>query len=227
MIQKNILSLLFSLFVFSSLAQSNSLGTNDADATKLVKSVSTKYATYKNVAIQFEVKIENSNGKLLQTQNGSLKMKGKKYQLNFGGKEMISDGSNLWSYDKDDNETQITIIDKSSNNITPEKLFSDFYSKDFLYRLNDDPQLNKNSKISNKSIQQIELTPRDKTNTYFKILIDVDKVHKNVVAAKIFEKNGNRYLYIIKDFKTNIAMPESLFGYNKAKHPNAEIVDLR
>ena len=220
MIKRNLLFTIFILAGINGFTQSNSLGKNDASATKLAQTVSAKFASYKTVAIQFSLKVENAQGEITNKQSGSMNMKGKKYKLNFAGQEIFSDGSTVWTYDKADKETQITKVDKSSNSITPEKLFSDFYSKDFLYKMNDESP-------TNQQIQQIELTPRDKTNTYFKVLIDINKNSKNIVGAKIFEKNGNRYIYTVTGFKTNITIPESSFIYDTKAHPNVEIVDLR
>ncbi|MEO9210761.1 MAG: outer membrane lipoprotein carrier protein LolA [Ginsengibacter sp.] len=220
MLRRNLLFAIFTLAGITGFSQSNSLGNNDASAAELAKTVSAKFATYKTVAIKFSLKVENAQGNITNIQSGTMNMKGKMYKLSFAGQEIFSDGTTVWTYDKADKETQITKVDKSSNSITPEKLFSDFYSKDFLYKLNDDSP-------SNKNIQQIELTPRDKTNTYFKVLIDINKNTKNIVGAKIFEKNGNRYVYTITGFKTNIPIPESTFKYDSKAHPNVEIVDLR
>ena len=44
-------------------------------------------------------------------------------------------------------------------------MFTNFYDKDFLYKLNGE------AKKGNKTIQEIELTPVDKTKTFFKVLV--------------------------------------------------------
>ena len=92
-------------------------------------------------------------------------MKGSKYRISVSGQEIYSDGSNIWTYDKSANEVQITKFDGSANTITPQKMFTNFYDKDFLYKLNGEYQTRK------KDIQEIELTPVDKTKTFFKVLV--------------------------------------------------------
>ena len=50
--------------------------------------------------------------------------------------------------------------------ITPQKLFTNFYDADFLYKLNGE-------KSGNKTLQEIELTPRDKDGKkYHKVYLD-------------------------------------------------------
>lgn len=214
----------FSLFIFcfisvSSFAQS-SLGQNDPDAVSLAKKISDQFKTYKSVQINFVLKTENASGKLINSNSGVLQMKGKRYKINFGGREIYSDGSSVWTYDKQDKETQIT-KSESGNYMSPEKLFSDFYSKDFLYKMNDD------FKKGGKIIQQIELTPIDKSNVYYKVLIDIDKATNRILSAKVFEKSGNRYNYVVSSFKTNASFSDAYFTYDPAKHPGVETVDLR
>ena len=100
-------------------------------------------------------------------------------------------------------------------------MFTNFYDKDFLYKLNGE------TKQGRKTIQEIELTPVDKTKTFFKVLVDIDKASKNIVSTKVFEKNGNRYIYTVTSIKTNTTLPESLFVFNSKNYPNVEVVDLR
>jgi outer membrane lipoprotein-sorting protein len=148
-------------------------------------------------------------------------MNGSKYRVNISGQEIYSDGNNIWTYDKSANEVQVTKFDPSSNTITPQKMFTNFYDKDFLYKLNGE------TKQGKKTIQEIELTPVDKTKTFFKVLVGIDKATKNIVSTKVFEKNGNRYIYTITGMKTNTSLPQSLFVFDAKKYPSVEVVDLR
>ena len=86
-----------------------------------------------------------------------------KYKINITGQEIFCDGNNVWTFDKAANEVTITQLDPSANAITPQKLFTNFYDKDFLYKLNGE------KKIGNRTVQEIELTPIDKTKTFHKV----------------------------------------------------------
>ena len=63
-------------------------------------------------------------------------MKGNKYRVTITGQEIFCDGSNISTYDKSTNEVTITKIDPSANSLTPQKIFTNFYDKDYLYKLN-------------------------------------------------------------------------------------------
>ncbi|MEO7394701.1 MAG: outer membrane lipoprotein carrier protein LolA, partial [Chitinophagaceae bacterium] len=131
------------------------------------------------------------------------------------------DGNNIWTYDNAANEVQITKFDGSANMITPQKMFTNFYDKDFLYKLNGA------SKIGKKTNQEIELTPVDKTKTFFKVLVGIDKTNQSIVSTKVFEKNGNKYTYNVVSMKTNSVIPDALFAFVSKNYPNVEVVDLR
>ena len=218
---KKLLSLIFILSGFTSFSQSNSLGKSDPDAKKILDNVSAKFQTYKSVEAHFTLNIENSAGKTLGTKSGVVSMKNSKYRISVSGQEIYSDGMNIWTYDKSANEVQITKFDASTSTITPQKMFTNFYDKDFLYKLNGE------SKEGNKTLQEIELTPVDKTKAFFKVLVEVDKRTNSIVSTKVFQKTGDRYIYSITSMKTNTNLPDGLFVFNPADHPKVEVIDLR
>ncbi|MEP6626489.1 MAG: outer membrane lipoprotein carrier protein LolA [Ginsengibacter sp.] len=197
------------------------MGKSDPDAKTILDNVSAKFKTYKTVTANFTLTVLNGAGKAQGTKTGVVNMKGSKYRVNISGQEIYSDGSNIWTYDKSANEVQLTKFDASTNAITPQKMFTNFYDKDFLYKLNSE------TKQGGKTIQQIELTPVDKTKAFFKVLVDIDKNSKNIVSTTVYEKNGNRYIYRVNSLKTNMDLPESIFVFDAKKYPNVEVVDLR
>jgi outer membrane lipoprotein-sorting protein len=217
-------TLLFGLFIFcgsTAFAQNNKLGDSDPDAKMILDNVSAKFKTYKSVTATFTLTVTNAAGKVQGTKKGTVYLKGSKYRVSISGQEIFSDGDNIWTYDKSADEVQVTKFDPSANTITPQKMFTNFYDKDFLYKLNGE------TKQSGKVIQEIELTPVDKTKTFFKVLVNIDKTSKNIISTKVFEKNGNRYIYTVNSMKTNTAIPESLFVFDTKNYPGVEVVDLR
>ncbi len=112
-------------------AQPKGMGKNDADAKKILDGVSAKFKTYKTVTAKFNLKIENAAGKVQGSKTGAVSMKGNKYRISVTGQEIFFDGSNIWTYDKSSNEVEITKFDASANSINPQKLFTNFYDRDF------------------------------------------------------------------------------------------------
>ena len=213
------LVLMFAIILSTYAQAPNGMGKSDPDAKKILDAVSTKFKTYKSVQAKFLLKIENAAGKVLGNKNGIVYMKGNRYRVTISGQEIYSDGNNTWTYDKSANEVTINKIDPTVNSITPQKLFTNFYDKDFLYKLNDDVKMN------GKKMQEVELTPIDKTKAFHKVLLYVSNSAIN--TTKVFEKTGNRYTYSISSMTTNGAIPDATFIFDAAKFPGVETVDLR
>ncbi len=216
---KTLFTFLLSFVVLISFGQPRGLGKSDPAAKKVLDAVSAKFKTYKSVQANFVLKVENAAGKLIANKAGSVFMKGSKYRINFPAEEIYSDGSNVWTYDIPSKEVTITKLDPSANSLTPQKLFTNFYDKDFLYKLNAPV------KMAGKTVQELELTPIDKTKPFHKVLVYV--LDNNIVSTKIFEKTGNRFTYTTSALKPNLAVADATFVYDTKKHPGVEVVDLR
>jgi outer membrane lipoprotein carrier protein len=194
---------------------------NDPAAKKILDGVSAKFKTYTTVQATFAYKVENAAGKALSTKNGTIQMKGTKYHVTFSGQEIFCDGNTIWNYDKAAKEVTINKLDASSGMITPQKLFTNFYDKDFLYMLNGE------KKVGSKTIQEIEMTPVDKSKPFHKVYLQVDKASKTIASTRVLENAGNRYSYTVATMKTNTPIADNQFTFNKAKYPGIDVVDLR
>lgn len=202
-------------------AQNNSLGSSDANAKKVLDAVSTKFKTFKGVLANFTLQVEDSKGKVQGSKKGTVYMKGTKYRVNITGQEIFCDGNNIWTYDRSANEVTITKFDAGANVITPQKLFTNFYDKDFLYKLNGE------KKLGGKTVQEIEMTPVDKTKAFHKVYVYVDKAAKTINSTKVMEKNGNKYTYTVNSLNGNAPVSDAQFVFDKKKYPGVEEVDLR
>ena len=209
------------LIIISAQAQTGSkgLGASEPAAKKILDAVSNKFKTFKTVKAKFSLKIENATGKSVGNKTGNVYMKGTRYRISLPGQDIFSDGSNVWTYDKSANEVTISKLDPSANSITPQKLFTNFYDKDFLYKLNG------NVKLNGKQMQEVELTPIDKTKPYFKVLVYVNSSIIN--STKVMEKTGNKYTYSINNMITNKVIEDGMFVFDQKKYPGVEVVDLR
>jgi outer membrane lipoprotein carrier protein len=218
---RNLFVILALFFATNIQAQSNALGKSDPEAKKVLDAVSAKYKSYKSLKGNFALEIKDAAGKVQGKKTGTVSMKGTKYRVSINGQEIFCDGKNVWTYDKGANEVQIAQFDNSSASITPQKLFTNFYDKDFLYKLNGEKT------TGGKTIQEIELTPTDKSKPFFKVLLSIDKASKMITNTQIFEKSGNRYAYSMSNVVTNSNITDDTFVFDTKKYPGVEVVDLR
>ena len=155
---------------------------SDPAAKKILDAVSTKFKTFKGVQSGFVLKVEDGKGKVQGTEKGTVYMKGPKYRVDMAGRNIFSDGKNIWTYEKAANEVTITQIDASASGITPQKLFINFYDKDFLYKLNGEKT------EAGKVVQEIEMTPVDKSKTFHKVYITVDKKNQTIYSTRVVDR---------------------------------------
>lgn len=194
---------------------------SDPAAKAVLDAVSVKFKTFTTVSAKFSYKVENASGKVLSTKTGDILMKGTKYYIKFSGQEIFCNGTTVWNYDKVANEVTISKLDISSSSITPQKLFTNFYDKDFRSVLNGE------KKVGTKTFQEIEMTPIDKSKPFHKVYLMVDKVAKTIYSTKVLENAGNRYTYTVTSMTTNTAIADTQFTFDKKKYPGVEEVDLR
>ena len=194
---------------------------NDPNAKKVLDAVSAKFKTFKAPQASFTYKVENAQGKALSTKKGTVTMKGNKYRVSMDGLEIFSDGRTIWNYDRANNEVTVNNVEAGGAQMTPQRLLTNFYDKDFLYKLNGE------RKEGGKTLQEIELTPTDKSRPYHKVYLWIDKAGQTIYSARFLEKSGGRYSYTINSLKPTATVADSYFTFDKSKYPGVEVVDLR
>lgn len=219
--KKTFATLALLIFAMHNLSAQGATGQNDPDAKTILDKVSAKFKTYKSVLSNFLLKVEDAKGKLQGNKKGTVYMKGVKYRVSITGQEIYCDGKNVWTYDKGANEVTITKVDPSANTLTPQKMFTNFYDKDFLYKLNGE------KKVGAKTLQEIEMTPVDKSKAFHKIYVYVNKAAQSIESTSVIEKNGNKYTYSITSLNPSVAINDNQFVFDKKNYPGVEEVDLR
>ena len=210
---KLFLSALLSFSVFFGMAQ------NDPAAKAILDKVSAKYKTLKTVQANYNLNVTNRQGKNAGKKTGMIYLKGIKYKITEKSLEITSNGIKMWKFEPSANEVTTSTVDNSAQMLTPQKLFTNFYDKDFLYKLNGD------KKVGKKTLSEIELTPLDKRKSFFKVYVYVDKAQQLIVSSKIYENSGNVYDYNISNLKTNLPLDDKMFVFDKATHAGVEEIE--
>lgn len=210
---KKTLIALLSLITLHSFAQ------NDPNAKKILDGVSNKFKSFKTVQATYNLTVTNKAGKNAGSKTGTIYLKGQKYQITDKSLQIFSDGIKVWKYEPGANEVSVSTVDPNNQAITPAKLLSNFYEKDFTYKLNG------NKSIGGKQLAEIELTPTTKGRNFTKVIIYVDQAQQMIISTKVFETSGNTYTYGISNLKTNTNLADNMFVFDKSKHPGVEVID--
>jgi outer membrane lipoprotein-sorting protein len=222
--------IIFSILIV--LSASHSFAQKDAEAKAILSKVSAKYKLYDAIKTDFIFTLDNQQANVKETQSGTLvaRSKSNKFKVTLfspqtTGKqevaqEIISDGKTQWTYLKKDNEVQVSNVDNSSEGLNPAKIFT-IYEHGYKYLYTGE------KKMGGTIYQEIDLTPEDDKKSFFKVRLEIDKAKKQIYSALIFDKNGNRYTYILKSFIPNITVANNAFSFDPKAHKGVEVVDLR
>ncbi len=213
---KVIISFLATIMLMSSTTAQNS----DPAAKQILDQASAKIKSFKSIQAAFTFQQQDAQGNSLGTKKGTVYLKGNKYVVMLSGQEIYSDGKNIWTYDKSANEVTITKVDAGPGSMSIQRFFTNFYDKDFLYKVNGE------QKQGAKTVTEIEMTPNDKNQNFHKVYLYVDKKSHMVSPVKVLDKSGNRFVYTVNSFNGNAALTDAFFSFDKSKHPGVEEVNL-
>jgi chaperone LolA len=191
----------------------------DAKAKSVLETAQKKMGSLKTLKAVFTLKVVSKSGKVQNSNKGTFLMKGEKYHITIPGQEIISDGKTVWTYMKDAKEVQVSNNNPTEQMMSPAKLFTNVYDKDYNYRYLTA------RKVSGKACDIIEMTPK-KAGQFTKVELAIDKAG-TIAGGNIFEKNGNQYQYVVSSATLNPALAESQFTFDAKAHPKVEVVDLR
>lgn len=201
--------LTLALFVNIAFAQ------NDPNAKKVLDAVSAKVKSFKGISANFTIKSVSSKGKGNGAKAGTIAIKGQKYTLKQGKNEIICDGTNIYNFDGNKTITK-SLLEESNQTLSPQNLLSNFYDKDFNYKL----------VSSAGNVNEIELTPIDKRKSFQKVNIFIDKSKSMITKAKVLDKSNNTVEFVLSNLNTAANLPDANFQFVRAKYPkDAEILD--
>ncbi|MFY7899780.1 MAG: LolA family protein [Chitinophagaceae bacterium] len=203
---------IFCLFIFTTFSTN---AQNDAAAKKILDAVSSTIKNYKAITANFSLKSITSKGKNNGVKNGVVSLKGQRYLMKLNKVEIVCDGSKIYNYDGNKTVT-ISSVDDASASLSPQILLSNFYDKDYTYKL-----------ISSAgAFHEIQLLPNDKRKNVQKINIFVDKTKNVITRAKVLDKSNNITELSISNMNNKAVLADNLFLFNKAKYPaDVEILD--
>ncbi len=213
--------IVFGLSVHTNAQKKTALGKSDPEAKKILDQTAKVYKSYADFKADFSLKVNNAKSKTINTQKGTIWLKKDQFKFKTNTLTVFSDGESLWTYNKENNEVQITDYDPENGEITPSSIFNDFYDKNLLYRLD------KSMTLNGVKTKVIEMTPLDKSKSYFKILTWINLDNHHIVQMKVFDKSGYRYIYTIHSFQPNVHLTASDFTFSKKDFPGASVQDLR
>ena len=196
---------------FSAWAQS------DPKAKEMLDKAAAKFKAYSAAEVNFTLSMENKAEDINETHEGQAWMKGNKYKLNLMDVENYYDGTHIFTYMPEVQEVNIkNPNDDEEEFLNPTTLF-DIHNQGFSQKLMG----------TTNGIAYIELYPKEKKN-FEKIGIWLNSATSSIQKVTSFGKDGNNVTITIKNIKQlNPAPSDTFFTFDKDKHPEVEVIDMR
>lgn len=191
----------------------------DQKALTLLNEVSAKAKSSKTIKADFSYTMENKQAKINETKKGTLLVSGDKYKLTAAGQTVICNGKTVWTYLKESNEVQVNNLEDKDEALTPSKLLTS-YSKNYKATIIKDKTNTDPNAVS------MELIPNVQKN-FTKAILTVDKIKKQVLSFKLFDKSGNIFTYKVTNYQVNVPSVPSEFTFDASKFPGVDVIDMR
>lgn len=195
----------------------------DAKAKSILDKMSNKAKEFKSLSAEFTYTMVNQSDGINESQTGVLMTKGEKYRFTIAGQTIISDGKLVWTVLEDAEEVQINEVpeEESEDYINPVNVLT-LWEKGFKYKY--DSKINRDA----KSYDVINLYPEKADEASFhtvKLMIDQPALEVKEVLLK--GKDGTDFTYTLTSFSPNKTIDDSKFTFDKEKHSDFDIIDLR
>ena len=203
------------LLIALSLITNTAKAQNDPAVKEILDTVTTKLKTYKGINAGFTLVSKSRSGKINNSVNGKISIKGNKYYIKEGDTEIFSDGNKTWNYNGND-EVTVTAADADEQALTPQKILTGFSDKDFTYKL----------VSSTGNFNEIQLVPIDKRKNFKKVNLFVDKSRMIITKAKVVDKSSNTIDFKLNNINTNADIADNTFVFNQKKYnKNIEVIE--
>lgn len=188
---------------------------NDADAKKILDAVSAKLKTYKGITAGFNLVSKGRSGKINNRVAGKIYIKGNKYYIKHGATEIFSDGNKTWNYNGND-EVTVTDADAANQTLSPQSLLTNFYDKDFTYKL----------VSAAGNYNEIQMSPNDKRKNFKQVNVFVDKSKMMITKARVLDKSNNTLEFNLSNINTGANIPDNTFVFDKNRYKkNIEVIE--
>lgn len=190
----------------------------DPAAKTVLDAMSNKYQQIPAFRAEFSYTMEDDGDDIDEGFKGTILVRGEKYKLIMDEQEITFDGTDVYTYLKEENEMTISSYDPEEEEISLSNVF-DIYKKGFKYVYTESK--------NNGTIDVVDLVPEDREKDYFKIRMEIKAGSSELQSFKVFDKSGSRYLYRVLSFTEDSSITDKMFVFDKGKYPKAEIIDFR
>lgn len=189
-------------------------GQIDETAATILKNAAARFN--QNVSFSVTATMFDGQKKQLAKHSAQILYHKGKYHLTMGDQEIISDGTTVWQWNKSAHEVSVTnMVEDEVDLLNPGRLLAN-YQKNFRAKY---------IRTDEDGTAIVDLTPRS-TRSYHKIRLFVAEKDGLLRRIEVHKYDSGREVYDISSFK-RVSTPVSAFSFDKSKHPEVELIDMR
>ncbi len=206
---RNLLFLLSCLLCMSLSAQ---------DARKVLDATASKIRKSGDIQVAFTATSFSGTTEQSKTE-GTMLLKGKKMQMDTPEMKTWYDGSTLWSYMPQSGEVNVTKpTDKEMAVMNPYS-FLNAYKKGYKLSM-------KEGHLRGQATYEVHMLARYAGYMAQEVYLDIRQSDYTPLCVRV-KQDGNWNRIAIHEYKSGLKLDDSNFRFDPAKHPEAEVIDLR
>ena len=194
---------------------------NPEKAKEILDKVTAKTKTYETIKADFSFSLENLQEDIEETYHGSIVIKGDKYKVHLMDVDTYFDGKTMWTHMIDGGEVNVDEPDpEDESSLNPATIFT-IYQSGFKYAYLGEKTNN------GTAVYAIDLFPINRDKPFSRVSLEIKKDDLQLYRIKQVGKDGNNYTIVVKKFVVNTAIDNNMFVFDKAAHPDVDVIDMR
>lgn len=206
---------------FALLAASPMYAGINPQALEILDKTSSLYKNKGDMQLEMNIVFKDEKTKSEKSAKGTLKTQGRKFLMDTEFAEMLFDGKYMYVYASDAGELTITEPDHEEMSGMDPTAILELYKKNFKV------EAPETVKKNGKNLYSIDLFPENLNTEFFKLNITVNQNDYSIYSVSTYAKNGVTNTIEINKTSVGQNFPEDMFVFNKAKYPDAILIDLR
>ena len=190
----------------------------DEKSKALLSALATEMAAYKSYEIEFTSSMEGEFGDL----DGTVIVSGERYYMSTPGMEIFFDGESIWTYTHDIKQVVRERPRGGTNLLDNPVRFFKLYDEDF------DHVYRGRTTWKGKSVDVVELTPRQSGEDYSSMLLRLDaSTHRPLSLSYRVAGNFSPLEITVRKLTPNVPVSDARFTFDRRAHKEVEVVDFR
>ncbi len=209
------------ILLFIALIPGFLLAQTNEKAVEILDKVTEKTKTYNTIRADFSFSMQNTQEDINEVYEGSISIKGDKYKAHLMNVDTYFDGKTLWTHMVEEGEVNVDEPDpEDEETLNPASIFT-IYQTGFKYAYLGEKT------VDGVVVYGIDLFPVNRDKPYSKINLEIIKDNLKISSIKQVGKDGNNYTIKVKKMEINVPMNDSMFAFDKAAHPDVDVIDMR